>query len=426
MNLDRLLVSIMLVAFAYVPLRAQTFNNELEEYGSSSAQLRIGKQTGASQSSVSVASSDKTNSEAESSFLVTDNSNAYTFERATSITSGKRYLIVADVADSYYAAVSKDDNTIENIKSIKVPLSDNIISITDEKLIFTLEGNNINGFTIKQPNGQYWINKSTDNIAGLLSVSRSTTYGYWNISFGNNISYIQNIKSKSYIALNNKQIFIAYVSRRSGNRVTLYEEVSTPSQVNVSVSKVGYATLYYSDIALRVPEGVTAMAYAYDGTNTLVKSKTYEAGSVIPKGVAVVLKAHEGNYTFMASNETGERPEKTNLYGFDVNATTYVDYLYKYYMLSLNANNDPNSVGFYWGADNGDKFTTGAHKAFLALPKSATAKGFAFEDIVDEISSVGMDVNNTDAPIYTLTGVRMTGKLPAGIYVNKGKKFMVR
>ena len=27
MNLDRFLVSIMLVAFAYVPLRAQTFNN---------------------------------------------------------------------------------------------------------------------------------------------------------------------------------------------------------------------------------------------------------------------------------------------------------------------------------------------------------------------------------------------------------------
>lgn len=296
-------------------------------------------------------------------------------------------------------------------------------------MIFTIEGDLENGYTIKQPNGLYWQNASNSSVISLKELGKKNDYVSWNITFGDYIANIINKATGRNIALyssRKKTVFIASLSKSKSP--TLYEEIETPSHVIASVSSVGYATLYYSDLSLQVPKGVIAMTYAYDnGTKNLFKSKTYEAGSVIPKGVAVVLKAPEGDYAFMVSDEAGEAPEKTNLYGYDIEATTSVDGMSKYYMLSLNAINEANSVGFYWGNDDGTGFNTGAHKAFLALPESAAAaKGYAFEDIVDGISSVSMADDSSDAPVFSLMGIRMAGKLPAGIYVRKGKKFIVR
>ncbi|MBP5413604.1 MAG: hypothetical protein J6Y47_10185, partial [Bacteroidales bacterium] len=72
--------------------------------------------------------------------------------------------------------------------------------------------------------------------------------------------------------------------------------MSDDYDVNISISIAGYATLYYSDRALKVPEGVTAKTYKVVG-GKLAESKTYASGSKIPKGEAVVLKGARGEYT---------------------------------------------------------------------------------------------------------------------------------
>ena len=187
----------------------------------------------------------------------------------------------------------------------------------------------------------------------------------------------------------------------------------------------GYATLYYGGFALKVPAGVTATVYSY-ADNNLNASKTYAEGDVIPAKTAVVLNAEGGTYYFPGTTDTGTSPEATNLYGYDKATKTDVSGMGKYYMLSLNAESDPNSIGFYWGAENGGAFTSGAHKAFLALPADATAKGFAFNDVTNGISAKTITAEQDNAPVYSITGMRMNGKLPAGIYVKNGKKFVVK
>lgn len=361
----------------------------------------------------------------------------FIFERianGTSIVSGKRYMIVANTDGKYYAACLKSSlisNGSNTLRSVEVSVNDGQLSTSNPDLIFTFEGNDNKGFTIKQSDGSYLTNVKDETI---IKWSRSVTNGFWKVKAIDDYTEIRNTNVDNRCMIfntNNKgdkydKAFLAYMYSPAARKlVTLYEEVY--SYVNVHVSSVGYATLYYSDIALKVPPGVTAKTFAYDDkTNTLTTSKTYDEGETIPKNVAVVLKALEGDYTFTASDEEGEAPSSSNLYGYDKEATTSVEGMSKYYMLSLNANNDANSVGFYWGNDDGSGFNTGAHKAFLALPESAAAKGYAFEDIVDGISSVSKADDSSDASVFSLMGIRMTGKLPAGIYVRKGKKFIVR
>ena len=346
----------------------------------------------------------------------------YTFKKATSVVSGRRYMIVAMSGDKFYAA-SMQKNNSSDLQSVEVVVNNDKISSTKNDLAFTFEGND-KGFVIWQSNGTYLTNtKEYTRIK--WSEASNKSQGVWIVDDRGSYTNIQNIKSQRYFFFSdNRKIFLAYKNNSSKN-INLYEEILT--EVPVSVSSVGYATLYYEDRALKVPDGVTAMTYAYnESAQSLVVSKTYEAGSVIPAGVAVVLKAQPGEYTFTVSDEAGEKPKSTNLYGYNVPSTTSVDGMSKYYMLSLNAKNDLNSVGFYWGVENGTAFNSEAHKAFLALPESATAKSFTFADIADGIASVSRCSDDSYSPVYSLTGIRMSGKLPAGIYVRGGKKFIVR
>ena len=348
----------------------------------------------------------------------------YTFKKATSVVSGRRYMIVRDYGNYYYAACSKQKpSKRENVTSKVVSVVSEVITTDDENLVFTIEKHDLDGFTIRQSNGFYWLCLGSENV---IDVGESLTEkGYWSITFGRELPTITNIKEHDYNVIFDRNNKLFKVRQSNSYRPSLYEEILT--EVPVSVSSVGYATLYYEDRALKVPDGVTAMTYAYNkSAQSLVVSKTYEAGSVIPAGVAVVLKAQPGEYTFTVSDEVGEKPASTNLYGYNVPSTTSVYGMSKYYMLSLNAKNDLNSVGFYWGVENGTAFNSEAHKAFLALPESATAKSFTFADIADGIASVSRCSDDSDSPVYSLTGIRMSGKRPAGIYVRGGKKFIVR
>lgn len=202
-----------------------------------------------------------------------------------------------------------------------------------------------------------------------------------------------------------------------------YTEI-TSIEVPVSVSEDGYATFHYGGFALKVPAGVTATTYSY-ANNALTASKTYNEGDVIPAKTAVVLKGNAATYYFQGTTETGETPIFSNLHGSDVETWTNVEGMGKYYMLSLNAQSDPASIGFYWGADGGGAFTSKAHKAYLALPASANVKGFAFNDVTNGITAK-TTTEQADAPVYSLTGLRMSGPLPAGVYVRNGKKFIVK
>ena len=90
----------------------------------------------------------------------------YTFKKATSVVSGRRYMIVAMSGDKFYAA-SMQKNNSSDLQSVEVVVNNDKISSTKNDLAFTFEGNE-KGFVIWQSNGTYLTNTKEYLLAELI------------------------------------------------------------------------------------------------------------------------------------------------------------------------------------------------------------------------------------------------------------------
>lgn len=206
------------------------------------------------------------------------------------------------------------------------------------------------------------------------------------------------------------------------SKIVYYAPASAESRdVKVNIGATGYATLYYSDRALVVPENV--YAYTYKVTNgKLDESYLYTAGETIPAATGVVLKAAAGEYTFAASQKAGDVDTDNLLKGSDEATLTTGGAVY--YKLSLNKAGDANSVGFYYGAADGAAFTNGAHKAYLALPTASGVRAFLFNgNTTTGLQNVTS--NNAATQVYDLQGRRVQSA-QKGLYIINGKKVLVK
>ena len=216
--------------------------------------------------------------------------------------------------------------------------------------------------------------------------------------------------------------------------VTYHDAVKVSINQNASdADGKCYGTLYYSDKNLVVPTGLTAYTYKVtDGT--LTESKEYSSGDVIPARTGVVVKTattptnDTEDYYFVVTTDEGDADADNMLHGTDGEATTNAgDGSWKYYALSLNSSNTAGTVGFYFrkGCSEGQAFTNGAHKAYLAVPVSQTggAKGFAFNDATTTINGVAFGVETNNAAIYNLNGQRVD-KNYKGVVIVNGKKMI--
>ena len=199
---------------------------------------------------------------------------------------------------------------------------------------------------------------------------------------------------------------------------------TTLSGIDVNVSAAGYATLYYGDKNLVVPEGVEASAITVE-SGSITQTQVYAAGDIIPMGTGVLLQASEGDYVFGVTTEEGTAASANMLRGSDEEEETTGGDIY--FKLSLNANSDPESVGFYYGAEGGAAFTNGAHKAYLALPaEQAAGANYVWYDVTGISGVKAVENNSKDA--YTVTGIRVnkSSDMPKGIYIVGGKKVVVK
>lgn len=216
--------------------------------------------------------------------------------------------------------------------------------------------------------------------------------------------------------------------------------IEVPQTVEVTISAIAtdgefnYGTLYYGNMNLMVPEGLTAYTAAVsDGNLTLS-----EVTGAIPASTGVVLKTDSKltsntTFTFTEATEGGTVVAGNMLLGTDDAATTTAPEgstgTYKFYALSLNGSNAENTVGFYYrkGCLSGEAFQNGAHKAYLAVPIEQTsgAKGFAFSDAVNSIEMPISDTTPKGEGIYNLSGQRVS-TLSKGIFIVNGKKVVVK
>lgn len=194
---------------------------------------------------------------------------------------------------------------------------------------------------------------------------------------------------------------------------------------NLAVSAAGYATYFNSTKAYTLPAGVKG--HIWDLSNALVN--TYAPGSVVPANEPLVIEAAEGNYALMFTTTEQQRVVNNTLEGTD-EATPLTDAPdYYYYGLSLNADGDEGSVGFYWMNPTGAAFTNGAHKAYLKLAKANFSPSMAMSAFPFNGSATGIDQIATGADttktVYDLSG-RRVNKAIKGIYIVNGKKVLVK
>ncbi len=204
------------------------------------------------------------------------------------------------------------------------------------------------------------------------------------------------------------------------------DEISIISEDFITIGSTGYATLYYSGRAIKIPTDLTAYTMKVEN-GKIVKSRAYSEGETLPKATAVILRGKPGKYNLDTSTKEGTTDNNNQLKGSDTKAnTTGNDGDYFFYML---ANKDGEGVGFYWGAKNGAAFLNGEHKAYLAIPKtdtygSAAKPCYVFAE--DAATAIGKTNGNETKPASYTLGGRLCPRGAKGIVISNGRKTIRR
>ena len=139
--------------------------------------------------------------------------------------------------------------------------------------------------------------------------------------------------------------------------------VATPvlDDVRIPVGRSLYATLYYADRSLVVPDGITAYSYDYhDGK--LVIDRTYQTNEIIPARTGVLLKAKaRGEYLFRRTSAQGKASTMSIMRGTSTDRRVDEEGT-DHYILSTDSNG---RIAFYKKNGHVNK----ANKAYLAIPK---------------------------------------------------------
>lgn len=222
-------------------------------------------------------------------------------------------------------------------------------------------------------------------------------------------------------------------------RNSLVYEASYPS-----ITTAGWGT-YYNTYGYVMPKGVEGwlVNWTYDGKANLVK--VYNPGDEVVAGIALLWKSTEDLseetwYTVEALSSGGataawpvdgeSKAYKNLLCGSQTSAqtTAWGAESSDYYYYKLSYDYSGNNLGWYWAENDGATFTSGAHKAWLVVSKSADVKAFIplFSDDATGLEAIN-NVNSklSNGKCFDLSGRQIeNGKLPKGIFIQDGKKFI--
>ena len=184
----------------------------------------------------------------------------------------------------------------------------------------------------------------------------------------------------------------------------------------VTISTAKYAT-FYAPVAVEVPAEVTAYTVAINGDWATLNEIT---SGVIPANTGVVLFAETAKTYNLVITEDVDAIADNALLGSA--AATYFTNAGSYYALASVGG----EVGFYKDAFNNSRFQNNSHKAYLYLPETSAASAFKFRFEGGTTAIESVINNDANAPIYDLSGRRVNNAVKGGIYIQNGKKFIVK
>ncbi len=178
-------------------------------------------------------------------------------------------------------------------------------------------------------------------------------------------------------AIKNYGYVVSYTSGLGYDERYYNQWASNPQPVMITFCKEGYSTYYDSQYDMTLTAGMKArIITAKAGGNTLTYQTIADgdlidvATDVVPAGTAVLLQVAptDGAQTIkltMTAPTAAAIGQDNLLYGSDEATTTTGGN--QFYKLSYNRDGDDKTIGWYWGAQDAGAFTSGAHKAWLAL-----------------------------------------------------------
>ena len=390
-------------------------------------------------------------------YIIDDGSSAGTgkYRRITSIDeleSGKNYLLVYDGGTENPGSAAVYNGISGTIGAAKTNVAVENLTIDNNEvqcpvLVFEQKGNS---WYIK--NGDKFIAYTSEAVSKsnyLYEVDNATDNGtLWTITLADAIATIENDFNTSRTLYYNDQQprFACYIASSAQKKVQIYKEITAKSET-VPATVEAYGTLYYGAENLVVPAQVTCYTYKLNTDGQLVESHQYVSGDVIPAATGVVIKAKDEeqqveilkvpatSYKFTVTDAAGYVDTENMLRGSDTETLTTGGEAYM--KLSLNNNDEANSVGFYYGEASGAAFTNSAHQAYLAIPAALTSvvkpEGYPFSEVVTGIATLNDERGTLNDAIYDLSGRRvnvqssmLNGQVPKGIYIQNGKKFIVK
>lgn len=199
-----------------------------------------------------------------------------------------------------------------------------------------------------------------------------------------------------------------------------FEEVAYPNTITfhaaTNIEGVSHIATFSAPFATIIPEGVKA--YYVSAKDTQASMTAIEASQAIPANEGVILTSETGTSVTMvpAADETAATISGNQL-GHSAGAAKTLT-AGEVYILA----NGTSGTAFY-PCQAGE---LAMNKAYLLGNNGGKAITMNFDNTVTAINGITTNVANAQGPIYDLSGRRVMSAAKSGLYIQNGKKFIVK
>lgn len=235
---------------------------------------------------------------------------------------------------------------------------------------------------------------------------KNQTNGNWNVIDGNNNKLNAETDGRINYWTDNANAGW-YIFKATDIEVALHE-----------LGDASYASVYLPFSISAVSNANAYVANQAAENNTLVMQTTNDGGFAANQGVVLVSDTKASTATLTLGENTN-----TSLLGGTNTPVTLTDDNRSNYLVFGPKDGATNTVGFWTPAST--LTTIAANRAFY---QNASGQAVTLQfngSVIEGINNI-TSANNTSAPIYDLTGRRVNNTLKGGIYIQNGKKFIVK
>ena len=191
----------------------------------------------------------------------------------------------------------------------------------------------------------------------------------------------------------------------------------------VPVSAAGWCTFYDSQYNYLLPEGAKAYSVIIDNNKPGGLSYVAMTDNTVPKATAVAIKADGLSVLTLTSIEEAQPYVGDNLlHGSDIATMTTANGSCYFFKACYGPSGTALANWFGWYPANKDKgaFRSEAHRAWLAIPKSAATRGYYGLGDMTGIDTEAVEGSNDDW--HDLQGRRAKEPQRKGVYIRRHQK----